>query len=266
MTVINTYKWFLNKPYNVDTVIENVKKHWRNKEESYNSENELKQILLDHGLNFREDSGKKIMKRLQEIKVWSLIKKYCLKYRRIWHGPDVPIFILPIDTNNRQLMKDTNGKSGVAFPAALFLFLSDIPTEKEIEALFVHEYHHVSRFHALKKKSYMTLLDSIVMEGLAEHAVLEYCGENYITKCNKIYSEEQLKNWWKRWFYPNLSTRREKKLHDSLMYGRKMFPFMVGYSVGFFLISEFRKKENFSTKTFIGEPAETFLSYIDEIS
>ncbi|MET3698365.1 uncharacterized protein YjaZ [Bacillus oleivorans] len=259
MAVIQTDKWYENADANFDNILEKLpfKSHSI-------SINELENILLTHGLHPNFNSGKNLIKILQNKEIWRLIKFYYQKYKRIWKGPDIPIYILPMNTRSRSLMRDTNGKSGVAFPEALYLFLSDQPTKKEIEALFVHEYHHACRFQAIKNKvPYLTLLDSLVMEGLAEHAVLEYCGKNYIAKWSRMYSEDQLKYWWKRWFYPNLSTRREKKLHDLLLYGRKMFPTMVGYSVGFFLISEFRKEENFSTKAFIGEPAETFLLDLD---
>ncbi|WP_243300104.1 DUF2268 domain-containing protein [Bacillus litorisediminis] len=259
MAVIQTDEWFEIKNVTYKDIMDKLpyKSHAISK-------NELKNILLSHGLHPNFNSAKNLIKILQKKDIWRLIKFYYQKYKRIWEGPNIPIYILPINTNNRSLMKDSNGKSGVAFPEALYLFLSDQPSKKEIEALFVHEYHHICRFHAIRDKvPYLTLLDSLVMEGLAEHAVLDYCGENYIAQWNRMYSEKQLRTWWERWFYPNLSTRKEKKLHDLLLYGRKMFPTMVGYSVGFFLISEFRKEENFSTKAFIGEPAETFLLHLE---
>lgn len=257
MTIIQTDQWFKNNNYDINVVVDRISIKNATKRE-------IKSILLDNGLNSSSENGKMLIKRLQEKEVWSLIKRYYRKYQRHWHGPQIPIYILPVDIRNRSIMLDNNGKSGVAFPDALFLFLSDQPTEEEMEALFVHEYHHVCRFNSIQNQiKDFTLLDSIIMEGLAEHAVLDYCGKNYITKWNRVYSNEELKKWWKGWFVPNLSTKKEKNLHNSLLFGRKFFPTMVGYSIGFFLISEFRKKQNFSTKTFIGEPATTFLLQLD---
>lgn len=42
-------------------------------------------------------------------------------------------------------------KSGVSFPNQLFLFIGEVENDKELEALFIHEYHHVCRIHHQKK-------------------------------------------------------------------------------------------------------------------
>ena len=54
----------------------------------------------------------------------------------------------------------------------MFLFLTPSLAEKELEALIVHEYHHICRLKILAKPYHeFTLLDSILMEGFAEYAV-----------------------------------------------------------------------------------------------
>ena len=50
--------------------------------------------------------------------------------------------------------------------------------KQELQALFAHEYNHVCRIHILKTLDEMTLLDSLILEGLAEDAVKDLYGEN----------------------------------------------------------------------------------------
>ncbi len=65
----------------------------------------------------------------------------------------------------------------------MFLFLTPLEDEKELEALIIHEYHHVCRMNKITKPiQEYTLLDSMVMEGLAEYTVENYCGKNYNAK------------------------------------------------------------------------------------
>lgn len=98
-------------------------------------------------------------------------------------------------------MRDQNGKSGLAFKDKLFLFLSDQNSDNEIRALLVHEYNHVCRLakNGKQEENYV-LLDSIILEGLAENAVRELVGEEYLAKWTSYYTEGQLNQMWKKSF------------------------------------------------------------------
>ena len=58
--------------------------------------------------------------------------------------------------------------------------------------MLIHEYHHVCRLHHLKKdqKEY-TLLDTMIMEGLAERTVGKYLGTKYLANWTKLYQEDK---------------------------------------------------------------------------
>lgn len=106
--------------------------------------------------------------------------------------------------SNPKIMRDQNGKSGLAFKDKLFLFLSDQNSDNEIRALFVHEYNHVCRLAKNdKQEENYILLDSIILEGLAENAVRELVGEEYLAKWTSYYTEGQLNQMWKKIIYPN---------------------------------------------------------------
>lgn len=145
---------------------------------------EIHQHLTMHGM-FSEPirNGHELIKGLQERQVWHIIKQEVKSLQKEWDGPDIPIFIFPADPNNQKLIQQQNGKSGLTFPDKLFIFVSTFNTETEIRALFTHEYNHICRLSKYsKKEADYTLLDTIILEGLAENAVRERFGDQCTAK------------------------------------------------------------------------------------
>lgn len=204
--------------------------------------------------------SRNIFNNLKEMNVWEKVNKIFLKYKKLWNGPDIPIYIFPINANNRQLIRQTNGKSGVTFKNKMFLFLSSTNDEKEWEALFVHEYHHATRMNKIKKevKDY-NLLDSLILEGLAEYAVQEYCGEKYLNIWCKTYSEKQLKFYWNNDFKDKLEINRNYSIHDDLLFGKKFVPAMMGYALGYRIIVEYSRKHDLTTMKGLSMQSEELL-------
>jgi len=131
---------------------------------------DIYQHLVMHGMYQLPLPGEeKMIEKLVAGNVWKTAKEEEKKLRRLWDGPDIPIFIFPADQHNRELKENFNGKSGVAFQDQLFLFISPNNEAEEIKALLTHEYNHVCRLAKFKKaaKDYR-LLDTIILEGLEE--------------------------------------------------------------------------------------------------
>ena len=60
--------------------------------------------------------------------------------------------------------------------------------------MFTHEYNHVCRLSKFQKSEEdYVLLDSIILEGLAENAVRERLGEEFLATWTSYYSNEELK-------------------------------------------------------------------------
>jgi uncharacterized protein YjaZ len=137
-------------------------------------------------------------------------------------------------------MRDQNGKSGLAFKDKLFLFLSDQNSDNEIRALLVHEYNHVCRLakNGKQEENYV-LLDSIILEGLAENAVRELVGEEYLAKWTSYYTEGQLNQMWKKIIYPNRNIPKSHPKHQEFLYGFRLLPKMLGYCVGYYLVKNY---------------------------
>ncbi|XJZ28178.1 DUF2268 domain-containing protein [Bacillota bacterium Lsc_1132] len=198
---------------------------------------------------------------LKERNTWEQVEEFNQYYEKKWAGPDIPLFIFPIDQGGGFFRRANKKKSGVSFPDKLFLFLSPECSEKEIEALFVHEYHHVCRLNKLNKDTAeFTLLDSLIIEGLAEYAVLKHCGENYLAPWCRYYSKKQLDSFWNKYLQDSLDIRKNEKSHDVLLYGEGRVPDLLGYAAGFALVSEYFAKHRFTTKLSFSIPAAKFLS------
>jgi uncharacterized protein YjaZ len=180
---------------------------------------------------------------------WKSVEKEFATLRAKWKGPDVPILILPVNQRNPQIMKKYKGKSGLAFPDKLFLFLAPEVEQNEIKALLTHEYHHVCRLSYMKKKEEeINLLDTILLEGMAEHAVKEECGKEYVSYWTELYSQKELRKWWIELIYPNRNKMKNEKEFQELLYGQKNYPNMLGYCIGYYLIDICMQKKQYSLK------------------
>ncbi|WP_374720908.1 DUF2268 domain-containing protein [Peribacillus tepidiphilus] len=198
------------------------------------------------------------VKKLEKLDAWSTVEELNRKYSKLWDGPDVPIYIFPIQQGN--LFSRGYSKSGIAFKDKMLLFLSPYLENEELEALFVHEYHHICRINAQKKTTLdFTLLDSMIMEGLAEYTVKDRVGEKNLARWTKMYSENQLLAYWKKYIQDDLQSTRKDKQHDSIMFGATGIPRMLGYCFGFYLVEKFYKNKHFSSKASFTIPSLKFL-------
>lgn len=199
---------------------------------------------------------KEVYTSLVKEDVWAKCDKFFKKYKKLWNGPDIPIYIFPFNQSNR----GNDNKSGLSFTDMLFLFIGDIEDEKELEALFIHEYHHVCRIHYQKKAiDDYSLLDSIIIEGLAEHSVKMHCGEKYNADWCHKYKEEELEEYWSKYLKDNLDVNKSDYVHDALLFGLGKYPDMLGYCYGFYLITKFKKQKSFSEKAYFNLESEKFL-------
>lgn len=207
--------------------------------------------------------SRKAFDKLKEREFWSATKKFLNQYKRKWNGPDIPIFIFPLDESNSRLMREGRGKSGVSFVDKMFIFLTPIDDLKELEALFVHEYHHVCRMQAQKKSpEEYTILDSIILEGLAEHAVAANCGEKYTGEWSRRYSTKKLAEYWEDEISGKLSMTRNDREHDQILFGLGGKPRLIGYAMGYEIVKQYKQHGNFSEKASFKIPSSEFTKLI----
>ena len=102
----------------------------------------LYRYLSGFGMYRPSPSSWEGMRWLHKEKIWHKIEHLWQKYKRRWKGPSVKIFIFPKNPPGIFANRGEDLKSGISFPGQIILFLCPVGDEKELEALFVHEYHH----------------------------------------------------------------------------------------------------------------------------
>lgn len=251
MTVVRTDKWISESHGDPFKVCKYLTEHFPTADAA-----EIHYHLTMFGMYLTAQQGRALSKKLNDINVWKIAAKEIERLRSEWNGPSVPVFIFPADSGNKELTRAFNGKSGLAYADKLFLFISPHNTEIEIKALLTHEYNHVCRLNSFpKREDEYTLLDSIILEGLAEVAVEERFGKASTSFWTSLYSDEQLAKFWKDIIYPNRNQVKKGSIHQKLLYGLGKYPYMVGYSVGYYVVRNFLKGTYIHSKILLPLPS-----------
>ncbi|WP_157733743.1 DUF2268 domain-containing putative Zn-dependent protease [Cytobacillus kochii] len=254
MPVIRTDEWLNQHFTDPEKLIEPLLDSFHE-----NEPQRLYQFLSSFGMYSPNRRNKEQFKQLKENRTWEKVELLLNKYRKNWKGPDVPIYLFPI-AQGGLFFRTSYVKSGLSFPDKMFLFLAQLEDEKELEALFVHEYHHICRMKRLKKEmAEYTLLDSIVLEGLAEWAVEKSCGKSYRSKWCTEHDRERIRYYWHKYVKNNIDIKRDNELHDQILFGEGKYPKMLGYSIGYEIVSMYDNEKKIKLKESMVIPSKLFL-------
>ncbi|WP_338472368.1 DUF2268 domain-containing protein [Niallia sp. XMNu-256] len=220
---------------------------------------EIYDYLLLHGMYSPLTNGKDQIIKLQNNQVWEIVQNEAQDLQRLWNGPDIPIFIFPSDTSNETMKIEFNGKSGLAFKDKLFLFISEENNEAEIRSLLTHEYNHVCRLtYFPKHEGIYTLLDTMILEGLAENTVRERVGEEFLSPWISFYTDKELLHMWENLIVPNRMILKSNPKHHELLYGSPLYPKLAGYAVGYFLVKNYIEKNHSTANGLLSTDSNQF--------
>ncbi|RHW34988.1 hypothetical protein D1B33_13165 [Lysinibacillus yapensis] len=202
--------------------------------------------LLVQGLFHPSESEeiRGVVESLKAIEVWLTIQKEFERLKNLWKGPDVPVYIYPLTKERPYLEGFEVKKNGVAFNNVIFLFVTPELEEIELKALFAHEYHHACRLSFLNKAHQeMELLDSLLIEGMAESAVEELYGETWLSPWTKWYSQEEGVSLWRKYFVNHLRLEGVDR-HQIFLFGNEEegLPKWIGYCLGYQIVQSFLKQ------------------------
>ncbi|MDP4552795.1 DUF2268 domain-containing putative Zn-dependent protease [Alkalihalobacillus macyae] len=156
--------------------------------------------------------------------------------------------------NGVSAFTDWNGKM-------CFVVLPEENARSTIRSVVTHEYHHHWRISALGlKEDGETLLDRMVLEGLAEHFVKERLGDEYLGPYKDALSETQAITIWESTYRNHINDQGTST--DIYMFGNddKGLPFWGGYSLGFYLIKWFLdKNKNLAISDLTLLPSDKFI-------
>ncbi|WP_170289434.1 DUF2268 domain-containing protein [Metabacillus lacus] len=257
MSVIDTAKW-LEESCDPEEICRRLRVYF----EPLN-EYQIARYLSDYGMFNRHTPCSSTLSAFKKHGMWEFIKKEEAYLKNLWQGPDVSIFIFPCDVSNRKIQKEYKGKSGLAFKDKLFLFLSPDCNKKEVSAVFTHEYHHVCRLAKDRKdEEKYTILDTMILEGLAENAVRERFGEKYTASWTAFYTDTQLTSFWLKYFSENNTLDRSDKRFTKLMFGTGLYPKMLGYAVGYFTVKKYMEVTGKKTKDLLSVKSEEVIKEV----
>ncbi|GAE35447.1 DUF2268 domain-containing protein [Halalkalibacter akibai] len=198
----------------------------------------LHQYLMQMGLFHPEQSIDLEYEQWKESVPWFIIQKQFNKLKEKWNGPDVKIYVLPLTDQNQFLETQLGSKTGLTIDKAILLFIRASTSVTDLQALITHEYHHVCRLASTKQSEQsMELLESMVMEGLAEFAVKEEIGVEACASWTNRYDKYWKDHWYTRWIKPNLNLKGRVN-HIPFLYGDEAngIPLWLGYYTGFQIV------------------------------
>lgn len=221
----------------------------------------LYQFLVSKGMYRPVREGEKEIGQLEEKQIWKELSKEYEELRKWLKGPDVPVFILLSDSYNRTVQEEYNGKAGLTMRHVIFLFVCGKNSVKELKALLTHEYHHICRLHQIenREKDY-TLLDTMIMEGLAEQAVTERHTEEACAPWTLYFTKEEAQYYWEKIVKDRVDMKRGTREHDCLLTGMRRYPKMLGYAIGFHIVKECVELERENTLSLLSIDAKHILN------
>jgi uncharacterized protein YjaZ len=197
----------------------------------------LQRHFIHLGLISPQEDSEGIINHFKERQYWVTISKHFQRLRNKWKAPDIPIYILPA-SSNQETIKKLGGKNGLTVDNAIILFLDAGLSDAALKAIITHEFHHQYRIFITKEKEdSISLLESMIMEGLAELAVQKEVGEQHIAPWASIYSLEEMVPLFQQWIEPHLFTKgRGHHLHYLYGGGVEHVPRWLGYCCGYHIV------------------------------
>lgn len=203
------------------------------------------QLLVENGMPPASIKGKTMWEKWAKRDfAHNVLTTLFMELKESFVGPDVDVFPFPMNEDHHDLMEIMNKKNGLSFKSLILLFFHESLKKEEIEALLIHEYHHAARlYHRRKNEMTVSLLESIVMEGLAEFEVERRLGKEFVSPWMGLYKEEELLQWWHRSIKNKRSLKGRSRQLPYIYGGKYGIPQWLGYSLGYSLVHSYIKKE-----------------------
>lgn len=143
-----------------------------------------------------------------------------------------------------------------------FAVLPEESVRSTLKSVITHEFHHHWRISTLEMdEESQTLLDRLILEGLAEHFVRMTLGEVYLGPFKDALTEKQAELLWESKYKQHLDVKGQAT--DLYMFGNEEegIPFWSGYSIGYYLVNWFfEKNEDVSIEELTLLPTENFIA------
>jgi len=223
----------------VDLIMEAMRNNGTIKYAGYSNKNTLREDLLRHIGHDDHNQYRNLSEKEKQI-INKTIQTTIDKCNKICPLPTKNfVFVFPWFPSDEESL--FNGSFGfAAYSCVLHLFIApDIFTEESVADSVAHEINHtISYYHHFDRYARWSLLDHIVNEGLAENFredVLKTKSAPWAVALSKQKAFEILKK-----IHPKLSSK-DDKIHQAVLFGNDKYERWTGYSIGYWLVKEFRK-------------------------
>ncbi|WP_209125836.1 DUF2268 domain-containing protein [Alkalihalobacillus sp. BA299] len=238
------------------TIIQPISRHFQNIPLHV-----IHRSLLDQGLFTPDQDVDLIYKHMKKLKMWAYVQKIYSELQQEWDGPTVKIILLPGNEENEIIMDSLGGKMGLGFHDKVILFVTTKTNHFDLKTLLTHEYNHSCRLSNLQKAEYeLTLLDSLIVEGMAEYAVKELCGKRALGKWHNQFSKQDLQQLWDT-FYKERIQVKGKHYHRPFLFGSESLgiPLWTGYAIGFQIVQAMMEQQKYNIRKLLTLESEMIL-------
>jgi len=199
---------------------------------------------------WQKETGARELKRIAKFLGKSQIEKRILflsrQCERILPTSGVNVFILPIarTSENSKMLDDLRGVT--AYTPWQKNFVIFIHPQRDWKRYFdltiVHEYNHSVRMQHFRPNKNRTILDWIILEGMADNFVRKVTG--FIPTWARPFPKKTEERIIKKIKGRLCSETNYYDFHEKLgiMFGGKEFPHWAGYRVGFSIVRNFLRK------------------------
>jgi len=229
---------FKDKTAIVDAIISLMKDRESINYSGYSDAELLRQSLLDHIGNGSIEQYKKVSGE-QKLEIEKVISETIGKCNNKLPVPTKNfVFVHPYFTTKEDEVFE--GVMAVAVYSCVFhLFVNlDEYTKKSLENTIAHELNHtIYYYHHYDNFNDYTLLDEILLEGLAENFREQYFNPEITKWAGALEKEEAfriLKDLDK-----NILESRDQKVIKEFLFGNNKYKRWSGYSTGYWLVKEF---------------------------
>ena len=252
------------KPANKEELINHILKEIKNDKfldyAGFKKKKYLKLKLSSSFFNFKPSNYRALSKE-EKKKIENVVKKTIQICRKKLNVNKIYIFIFPwFPGNIDKVFKGVTGYAPYEGVINLYLYPKKFNLNS-LKQVVIHEYNHLAFFFYQqifrKRRTKWKILDSLIFEGLAQNF------EEDILKIRPIYSKALSKSQ----AFGLLRKIKDKiykvdrKFYIDLFFGSKKFKRWSGYTIGYFIVREFRKQnKNLNWKNLVSLPPENFLN------
>ncbi|ASK64474.1 hypothetical protein CFK37_18645 [Virgibacillus phasianinus] len=231
-------------------------------------EEELKSLLFFgmFNINRKIDPLEHQLKQMHKLQLESFIKNELESLQKNFPTNYQITFELFVLDEDDDFVKDK--LSGVsAFTdwdgKMCFVVYPDEKVRLALKSVITHEFNHHWRISKLAmKEGNETLLDRMILEGLAEHFVKHVLGESFQGPYKDALTEQEAKTLWNQTYH--IHAFEKGGITDPFLFGdsEQGLPFWGGYSIGYYLVKWYlEKNRSISFEELMLLPSEEFIEY-----